>query len=288
MGVLNRCIAYQLASLYVVNVGRSLWDRVQGVVTLRLRFLDLLNTDLPKLSTYFFTFVLARAGITVPLYLLRPWMIPFMWSTDAVSYCDFAVEAAISTLVFVIGLTYSLIAPAILPACLLYFTVAGMAYRWLFAVAYEQEFDGCGAIWYDLFNGVMIGMFFGTLALIGGISVRLEATTVQILCTLPLPCALGFFYNFCYNRLDGALRHLSLEDAVAMDASVFTEVNPQLYVDPFFHIASTFHISPRSFHDRRSSGYAETVSELSVRDFSRSVSGGTLPRPIGYQFRITS
>ena len=35
-----------------------------------------------------------------------------------------------------------------------------------------------------------LGMFFGTLVLIDGIIFRMEATTVQLLCTLPLPYVL--------------------------------------------------------------------------------------------------
>merc|ERR1712137_214419 len=81
-------------------------------------------------------------------------------------YCYFAIEATTAVIVLVLGLTYAFIAPTLLPACALYFGASSVVYRWLFKYVYEPEFQCAGAFWYDLFNGVMIGMLMGTFTLL--------------------------------------------------------------------------------------------------------------------------
>merc|ERR1712050_655753 len=97
--------------------------------------------------------------------------------------CAYGSEAATAALVMVIGLTYSFIAPAILPACAIYFGLAALVYRWLFTYVYTPEFDSEGAFWYDLFNSVLLGLLLGTLSLVA--LARNYANHTQFVVLLP-------------------------------------------------------------------------------------------------------
>jgi len=123
--------------------------------------------------------------------------------------------------VLVIGLTYSFIAPAILPACVLYFGLATVVYRWLFGYVYELEFDSRGAFWYDLFNSVLLGLLIGTLALVALACVR--ASAMQVAFLTPLPVLVAWLGRWCWLHFGEASKRVALSDAVATDSECCLE-----------------------------------------------------------------
>lgn len=243
--VLNRCFAYQLASLYVMNMSGSIIRALQDIFDSPKNVLNILASSLPQVAVYFFSLVMARVSISLPLLLLRPWDVPATGasaraaeSRPAPVRCYLGSQAADSALVLVIGLTYSFIAPAILPACALYFGLASIVYRWLFANVYEPEFDGGGVIWYDLFNSVLLGLLLGALSLLG--LAAAYASYGQFMVLLPLPFVVGTLGWYCWYRIGFQSKHVSLGDAVQVDAAEdptpgFTR---DFYEDPILSWAS--------------------------------------------------
>merc|ERR1712113_157621 len=101
------------------------------------------------------------------MLVLRPWdCLGWCMSPLPSIHASFSIEATSAVIVLVLGLTYSFIAPVILPICALYFVGASFVYRWLFLYVYEPEYGGAGEIWYELFHGLMIGLILGTLTLL--------------------------------------------------------------------------------------------------------------------------
>jgi len=228
--VLNRCFGYQLASLCVTMITGSIWIELQNILQSPASFLTLLSSSLPKVAVYFVTFVLTRTGFSLPLLLLRPWDL-LTGPPAAAVRCAYGSEAANAALVLVIGLTYSFIAPAILPVCALYFGFATVVYQWLFGYVYEPEFDGRGAFWYDLFNSVLLGLLLGSLALVALACVR--ATALQVAFLVPLPLGVAWFGYWCWKHLGKASKLVALADAVAADSlEGVPEASQELYSSP--------------------------------------------------------
>jgi len=239
--VFNRVFGYQLASLYVTVISGSLWDALEQIIKHPGYLLVFLSRSLPKVAVYFLTYVLARVGSGLPLLLLRPWALA-SWPRSrndlgpSVGHCWFGCEAPTAALVLVIGLTYSFIAPAILPACTLYFGVGSLVYRWLFTYVYEPEFDGRGALWYDLFNSVVLGLLLGTLSLLA--LALVFADRLQCVALLPLPLGVSIFAVWCWRHPAAASQWVALPDAVTADREGLQfELHPELYSD--------FEASPR-------------------------------------------
>ncbi|CAJ1365089.1 unnamed protein product [Effrenium voratum] len=230
--ILSRCFSYQLASLYVTVLSGSLWDSLQEILDHPQQVLDILAHSLPKANVYFLTFVLARACTGIPFLLLHT---QFFCSCrrDAQKKiaCAYGYEASNIALVFVIGLSYSFIAPAILPVCAVYFAFAALCYRWLFLYVYDAEFDSGGAFWYDLFNCVLVGLLLSTLSLLG--LAALYGTYMQLLALLPLPFLVVYLALHCW-KSGWKSRWTSLEDAVQADESdsVLSTFDPDLYKEP--------------------------------------------------------
>ncbi|CAE8602780.1 unnamed protein product, partial [Polarella glacialis] len=242
--VLNRCFSYQLASLYVTVLSGSLWDSLQSILDHPGNVLGILSQSLPKVAVYFLTFVLARACSGLPILLLRPWVFccgagsrPTGWEESpgraaAVEHCQLGSEAASAALVLVIGLTYSIIAPVILPACALYFGLASLSYRWLFTYVYEPEFDSCGMFWYDLFSSILVGLLLGTLSLVG--LALIYGNYAQFVALLPLPVLVLRLGWRCTSQGLQCM-WIPLEDAVAADqdeGAAIASFSEELYARP--------------------------------------------------------
>lgn len=232
--VLNRCFSYQLASFYVTVLSGSLWDSLAEIKENPSQLVDILAGSLPKANVYFLSFVLARACSGIPFLLLHWQFFCSKCAPQERILCAYGYEASNVALVFVIGLTYSFIAPAILPACALYFVFATLAYRWLFNFVYDEEFDSNGAFWYDLFNSMFIGMLLNTLSLLG--LGALYGSSLQVLFLTPLPFVVLYFGLRSW-RAGWKSQWTSLEDAVdavdaEQDAAVLDTFKPELYADP--------------------------------------------------------
>ena len=227
--VLNRCFSYQMASLYVTVLSGSLWDSLTDIIDHPQHVLDILAHSLPKANVYFFSFVLARACAGIPFLLLHWHFFCSKCAPREEIHCAFGYEASNVALVFVIGLTYSFIAPAILPACALYFAFATLAYRWLFHHVYDEEFDSGGAFWYDLFNCVFVGLLLSTLSLLG--LAALYGSSLQVLALAPLPFCVAYLALRCW-RNGWKSRWTSLEDAIDTEDAVLGDFKQDLYAEP--------------------------------------------------------
>ena len=227
--VLNRCFSYQMASLYVTVLSGSLWDSLQQILDHPQEVLDILAHSLPKANVYFLSFVMARACTGIPFLLLHWQFFCAKCAPQEQIHSAYGYEAANLALVFVIGLTYSFIAPAILPVCALYFAFATLSYRWLFKHVYDEEFDSGGQFWYDLFNCVFVGLLLSTLSLLG--LAALYGSSLQVFALSPLPF-LVMYLAFRGWRNGWKSRWTSLEDAINAEEGGVSTFKTDLYAEP--------------------------------------------------------
>lgn len=243
--VLNTNFRYQLATLYVTVLSSSLWKSLESILEKPEMALTLLREMVPNVAVYFMGFVLVRVGLTLPMYLLRPWDIFYLRNTSTMPpvWCMFGTEAVSAGLVFTLGLTYSFIAPCMLPVCAIYFGIATLTYKWLFMYVYTPQYDCAGAFWYDLFDGAMLGLFLGTFTLLAIASVYADYRSPPFLLCVPLPILVAWLYFHCKSTYEVPSYHVSLEDAVAVDVltpSLFRNFDRNAYVDPILELNDTF------------------------------------------------
>jgi len=157
-------------------------------------------------------------------------------------YADFAYEAGNLGLILVLGLTYSVLAPVIMPVCMLYFALAFLVYCWLFRFAYTPEFDAGGVYWHELFNGAVIGLLFGTLSLAGMVGSYSRWYSGQFLALLALAALVSLLFGIFLFEFASPSRFFSLEDACAADEvsgeSISSAFASDYYVDPVLKYAS--------------------------------------------------
>jgi len=238
---LRRAFWFQLASIYLsVVAGGTLaffwFSRMNGAQCL----MGILSLEIPRRGVYFSTFVIARAGFSIPMLLFYPLLCSCSPEERPVTYCDFAAEWADIGLVLSLGLTYMVISPAMLLCCLVYFIMAVFTYLWLFAYTYSEEFDSNGLMWHDMFNGTMVGLIFGTLVLIGQLQTQPEIFNfsgphLALCCLFALQL---LFFLYCYLEFELPSKRDSLHDAVqvdhewAKDPNLRQQLRSDCYMDP--------------------------------------------------------
>lgn len=235
--VMTRNLAFQMATLYVACFSSTLMETFSQLVESPSCAAYILGNSFPKVSAYFTNFVVVRIGTSLPLLLLRPmpllsWLRGKTDEEPEPEYIVYGMQLVDAAMVFLIGTMYCVVAPIIMPVCLIYFGLATVTYRWLFLNVYEPEFDAGGDFWYALFTGVMIGMilglltFVGVVALLGVSDSSFEWFFAFIPPVMVLLCLIN--WNISYKQLS---RTMTYEDAVGVDRDVGAEVRGMFRAD---------------------------------------------------------
>eukprot|EP00928_Gymnodinium_smaydae_P094005 TRINITY_DN7841_c0_g2_i1.p1 TRINITY_DN7841_c0_g2~~TRINITY_DN7841_c0_g2_i1.p1 ORF type:complete len:713 (+),score=50.11 TRINITY_DN7841_c0_g2_i1:186-2141(+) len=227
---LGRNVAYQLATLYMTILSGSIWDFVRVTAEKPACAVYILGQSVPRSASFFHTYIIARIGTSLPLLLLYPILFGGAW-TD-VYPCSYVYECTSLALVLVLALTYSIIAPLLMPACAVYFGMASIIYRYLFRYVYTAEFDIQGALWYQLYNGSLVGEFLGTLTLVGIALHELGNDSVLFWASTLPPCLIAYLVKRC-RRFQWMSSTFPLELARRVDARCQgLTFSPDYYIDP--------------------------------------------------------
>mmetsp|Transcript_5778 Transcript_5778/g.17045 ORF Transcript_5778/g.17045 Transcript_5778/m.17045 type:complete len:870 (+) Transcript_5778:135-2744(+) len=242
--VLRRNFRYQLATLYVTVLCGSLsaHEQLGKIVRHPGELFVILREEVPQVATYFVMYVIARVCIGLPCLLLYPAV--HLWRFREVMdkgppplSCDFAAEASNVGLVLVLGLTYSVIAPALMPICGAFFGVAFLIYGWLFQNVYTAQFDCAGQCWYELFDGSMVGLVLGTLSLAAVASAFVGFHSGEFVALLVLAVLIVLLYSVMHRHFAVPSRFLSFADACKLDRhceglGIACQLVEDYYLDP--------------------------------------------------------
>lgn len=218
---LRRFFNFQLATIWVTVGFGAFFASMGQIIHKPVNALLLMREEVTQVATYFLTFVVARVGISIPLLLLCPVLSAICpESTDEGTGLppvrpNFAMEASNLGLVLVLGMTYCVICPAIMPACAMYFGMACLVYQWLFLYVYTPCFDCGGNLWYYLFRGSMTGLFLGNFAL-AGLAYTLGEREHFIACVFLCVIIGAFSWNINVHYKMPSF-HISLEQARLAD-----------------------------------------------------------------------
>jgi len=238
--VMQRNFFFQFFSLWLTVFTGSLWETFRQIIEQPGCSAEILGKSVPGVSFYFLSFVIARIGTSLPLLLLRLPAVLSLFSsqTPAPAYCVFETEVTNIAIIFVLGSMYCVVAPLLMPACLIYFSLAWLIYKWLFVHVYEIEYDLKGELWYPIFDGLCVGMLFGMLSVCGMASVTVlksNGSFYVIWAMWLIPIALILFRRDCHKKFGVMSRFMPLEDAVSLDRGGQVKVDEfkdNFYLDP--------------------------------------------------------
>jgi hypothetical protein len=221
--------------LLIVSLASSVITTVDLILNQPREILNLLagsnGGGLPGASSYYISFVILNAFVYVPLELLQlsAWLCyPFTKCCCAPSKTarDIAKLKATGTfmydsatarwlVIFVIGLTYAVIAPLLLPFCAMYFGIAYITYAYVLFYVYEKDFQAGGILWPMVFSRICYGLLIAQLTLLGLIIIKQAFVAAAFL--LPLPGLTILFRTFCMEQYYPLSVTLSMQTALDVD-----------------------------------------------------------------------
>ncbi|KAI7857049.1 hypothetical protein BDC45DRAFT_603621 [Circinella umbellata] len=151
-----------------------------------LSIINILAESLPKASTFFITYVLLQSlngtgqAILRAVPLILSYLLPFLSTTPRDIYMQKAKCPTITlgtlvpshTVIFVLGLLYSTIAPLILPFVCLFFYLSYFIYLYQFLYLYEMEYESGGLAFPRAIRQVYIGLFTWQLTMVGLLAIQ--------------------------------------------------------------------------------------------------------------------
>merc|ERR1711971_3991 len=150
--VLSRNWQIQLATLYVTVLSGTVsgaasshhaHENLVAILQSPRQFFRIVREEVPQVACYFTNYVIAKIGMSLPFLVL--WPAAYIWRPDWIPGAgvvqtpksgegsetskptktpirpNFATQASDLAQILVLGLTYSIMAPAIMPVCALYF-----------------------------------------------------------------------------------------------------------------------------------------------------------------------
>ncbi|CDS10535.1 hypothetical protein LRAMOSA11021 [Lichtheimia ramosa] len=180
-----------------------------------LNVVNMLAETLPKASTFFITYVMLQSFTSgqsmlqlVPLIL--SYVLPFLSTTPRDIYIrkgkcpniQLGTLIPTHTVIFVLGIEYSVIAPLILPFVCLYFILQYFVYLYQFLFVYEMGYESGGLAFPRAIRHVYIGMFTWQLTMIGLFAVQkaLPQMIIMII-TLVVSCSALALYDMSFKPL---------------------------------------------------------------------------------------
>ena len=121
-------------------------------------------------------------------------------------------------MVVMIVVTYSCIAPLIMPLGLLYFTFAYLMYKYQLLYVFINDYQSGGFNWYAVFSRSVVALIGGSLTMMGYIGIHMTQYTQAFYFLLPLPLCLLYFWHRCTKHFQHKTSTLSLEDAIEIDS----------------------------------------------------------------------
>jgi len=211
--------------------------------------LNLVGTSMVHAANFFIQFAQFQTLVIAVLALLQPhggvWFyivarilqkraggcclldrdVAMTWTAKSIRY---GREIPIHLLIFLLGATYSVASPGILPYCAAYFAIFWIVRKYQVLYVYERCYESGGLFWPLVFDFILI-MLLTFQVFMSAVFVAFGATLQAGLCFVTIPAGLYYFRRYCHKRFNNAAQYLPLEVA---DRAPQAQVPPELYIPP--------------------------------------------------------
>ncbi|KAI0509950.1 hypothetical protein KFK09_010550 [Dendrobium nobile] len=210
-----------------------------------------IGVSIPMKATFFMTYIMVDgwAGVAADILRLKPLVIyhlksMFIVKTDrdrqkAMDPGSIGLAKNLPTmqLYFLLGLTYAVVTPILLPFVLIFFIFAFLVYRHQIINVYNQDYESAGAFWPHVHSRIIASLLISHLLLLGLLSTKKAAYSTPLLLVLPLFTL--WFHKYCKSRFESAFQKYPLEEAMekdAMEKASEPDLNLKAYLaDAYLH-----------------------------------------------------
>eukprot|EP00050_Salpingoeca_kvevrii_P022373 m.125414 g.125414 ORF g.125414 m.125414 type:complete len:394 (-) comp9690_c0_seq2:363-1544(-) len=210
LAVLRKLYIFNVVNVFFVSlIAGSALANIKSMVEDTSSILPLLGNAIPATGNFFINYVMLEALSVFPLELLQLGPLIVSWfklkylakterereeAEDPGPY-DYGVALPSQLLVILVGLTYSTVAPAIIPFLIFYFFFGYVTYRHQLFYVFVSEYETGGLYWKKVFHRVMCGILLSELTIIGVMGVKKGYYQSPLM--IPLVLATILFWRSC-------------------------------------------------------------------------------------------
>eukprot|EP01062_Namystynia_karyoxenos_P070186 TRINITY_DN65576_c0_g1_i1.p1 TRINITY_DN65576_c0_g1~~TRINITY_DN65576_c0_g1_i1.p1 ORF type:complete len:790 (+),score=336.26 TRINITY_DN65576_c0_g1_i1:94-2370(+) len=231
--VLKKMYYFQVVNVFLVTaLSGAVLDSIGDIVDSPTSTFKILGKSIPKVSTFFCSYVVMQSLGGFPMELLRlvPLLLNGIWGMRGAlteqerAECDdpgtgsgYGLWFSGPLLVFTIVLIYSVIAPLILPFGCLYFFIAYLCHSYNIVYVWRPKYQSNGRLWAVAFSRMVAGLTIMQGTMIGVMS--LKYAKIQGPFLVPLPVLTYFFWRECHTLYRRAASETPLEALLRPDGA---------------------------------------------------------------------
>jgi hypothetical protein len=244
MRAFSRYFLFQVLNVFLVTtIAGSVFDTIASVVEHPETAFEMLGNSLPRMSSFFITFVTIKAffGLGVELVrtmaliqsAIRVFFIPDptlrtarsivagMRAIDDPGWFPFHKILAQDLLVVVIAVVFAVVAPLVLLPCAAFFIFSRIMWTHHHLYVYESCFESGGQFWPKIFRRFIFGLIIAQMTITG--QFILKEARHEAYATIALMFMTYLFLRRTRARYDPSSKTLPLEVATVMDISISQE-----------------------------------------------------------------
>lgn len=164
--IMVRYFYYQLANVFVSVGSGTIFNSLNEIIKSPERLAAILGENLPQVSVYFANLVITRTFLGLPIEMLRFWPLLSILSVKSCSDRKKMTRRELRTGVFydppmwygwcypqvmmvlMILVTYSTIAPFLMPICSIFFGFCYLMYKYQLLYVFINDYQSGGYMWY--------------------------------------------------------------------------------------------------------------------------------------------
>jgi hypothetical protein len=244
MRAFSRYFLFQVVNVFLVTtIAGSIFDTIAIIIDNPETMFELLGNSLPRMSSFFITFVTMKTflGLGVELVrtmslvqsLLRVILFPNatlrmkrspvlgLRSIDDPGWFPFHKILAQDMLVVVISVVFAVVAPLVLLPCAMFCLFSRIMWTHHHLYVYESVFETGGQFWPKIFRRFVFGLIIAQMTITG--QFFLKEARHEAYATIALIFITYFFLRSTRARYDPSSSTLPLEVATVMDLSLAQE-----------------------------------------------------------------
>jgi hypothetical protein len=244
MRAFSRYFLFQVLNVFLVTtVAGSIFDTIAIIVENPEMAFELLGNSLPRMSSFFITFVTIKSFFGLGFELVRTMslvqatiryicvpnptlrtsrgVIAGMRAIDDPGWFPFHKILAQDMLVVVISVVFAVVAPLVLLPCALFCLFSRIMWTHHHLYVYESVFESGGQFWPKIFRRFVFGLIIAQMTITG--QFILKEARHEAYATIALMFMTYFFLRHARARYDPTSSTLPLEVATVMDISLSQE-----------------------------------------------------------------
>jgi hypothetical protein len=244
MKTFSRYFSFQVLNIFLVTaVAGSVFDTIAIIVDTPEAAFEMLGNSLPRMSSFFVTFVTMKTFLGLGMELVRMvalaqgairyLMFPNstlrqqrgircgMRAIDDPGWFIFHKILAQDMLIVVISIVFAVVAPLVLIPCAIFFLLSRILWTHHHLYVYESVFETGGMFWPKIFRRFVFGLMIAQATITG--QFLLKEARQEAIATIILMALTYTFLRNTRSRFDATSSALPLEVATIMDMSIEKE-----------------------------------------------------------------